>query len=260
MRRTFSPRSRWGAVAPIRRASTKPIASDVSRRAAKLIRSADSASSHCASSTAARTGRAAASPRNAPRNAVATARRSIAASSDCKRMAPASARRWTPGKYVSASLPTGASRSAAAAKARCVSLSDGVARSTRKPASSAAATPARHSVVFPIPAPPSRSSTPGKASTSPTNRLRRSSSSSRPTTPAAVMSCVIARRGRVARSTPGQAVATVRRVTRSVTACAPEARFRGKLLAPSGRGSPSARCLRLRRRAGCLPGSEQRPP
>jgi hypothetical protein len=75
--------------------------------------------------------------------------------------ATSSASRCGPGSPAAAPGSTPPSRSDSAVNDKPASAADGSLRSTRQPAASAAATPARHNVDLPAPASPSTASTAG---------------------------------------------------------------------------------------------------
>ena len=112
-------------------------------------------SSHCASSTATRTGSARASScsaRRGPRRERAAVDPAVDRSS--RRSAAASARRCGAGSRSSAASSTCANRSTSPANESDASTPAGRATSTRQPRSAARATPACQTVVLPIPAGP----------------------------------------------------------------------------------------------------------
>ena len=139
-------------------------------------------SSHWTSSTATSSG-----PRNRQRpQGVQEAERDRSGlrrqrrSASARRSATSSARSCGAGNPASSSVPTPSSRSISAANESRASAPLARAERTRSPAPAAAATPASHSVVFPIPGPP-RSTRTSRSSSAPTNSCRTASSRSRPT-------------------------------------------------------------------------------
>ncbi len=163
-----------------------PTCSDSSRRAAYASAPAEAASSHCTSSTATSTSRVVASPRKRVEHSdpdrVRVRRRAFdllehERARECRALCRRAAAPAPPSS-------TGSRRSPSPENESAVSLSAGCASRTQSPPLSAVSTPTRQSVVFPIPASPSRTSADAPSETPARKALRTASSASRPTTAA----------------------------------------------------------------------------
>ena len=153
----------------------------MSRRTANSSAPAVGGSSHCASSTASRTGPRLVSSRRIERRAVPTRRRLGARTASVRRSATSIAFRCGGGSSARISSSTPSSRSARPAKESRASDSVGRAVTTRSPCASPRCTACCHTVVLPIPGSPTISSAASDGSASPRSSSTAANSGSRPT-------------------------------------------------------------------------------
>ncbi len=169
------------AATSARLVTNNPIRSRRRRRATNASTLSEAGSSHCTSSMPTSNGRS--------RDSTASTRSVARATARCKGRCPSGslstsatsrARRCGSGSSAIASPKSSANRSPSAVYASSDSASIGRQHSTRYERSAAAARPAFHSEVFPIPASPSRSNATGPSSIAPRNPPKLRSSAFRP--------------------------------------------------------------------------------
>src|SRR5439155_882144 len=169
-----------GSDSPSRRDAITKTGSALSRRSANENARADGWSSHCTSSMKSATGPPRASPRSRLRTPIERASRST--SVRARRTAPSNAARCGSGSVVKSPSRTSPNASVSAANASCASAAAGLQPTTCQPRRRASSSAAASSVVFPMPASPSRRRARGRSGLGSKNSLTASSSASRPTT------------------------------------------------------------------------------